>query len=1083
MIAVSQHIIKSQQFEIALGNPKKGHAVQSAISVLQTSRLENQLHTILERFSQEGKVFHFDQIALDLGTIATWNFEEELVLRLEEALVQFFRGQLRANGSLKNGKEIILKNKELDQLEHFLLWGYFLWNSSHNQSARGLMERLMESEQEALVPLLSRLGKKEVVRKRIIFQFGETILDNIVLAVAKREGEPIIEYKNKIIAHQRKERFVEVDNTDFRDAVWEIVLSYIFVESGGYYTKKSFLEYLIRRTAQKYNLGYGQLLGAIARGVENGLRTKPTDEFKKIVLELLEVRSGQSTKNPHTNSKNEKRPIEIKQQLIYYLAHGTFPVGDQPLSRSEVQHFFAVLSKRNSKVLHQEVWQLFSNPVKSEKLLTLLDGRVLERLVETGTPAFLTKIKAFFSVLENKQGFLSPKSQHLFKRVIHQKHALILKAFAQENNSYRSVEETLLKVLLHLFSRQQDIFLQALYELVPHLSGAQMEKVVDFLKRHGGTEISKSKNGADTMTADRPDLVIDKTKEIPHQIRWENVQYVLQKGSLPWWSAQYTLEQFNSDFAHLWTLPTYQGRIRTMAQRGQVRQAMATFLNDKNLIALYAKMDGSFDQEAMMLFERILELFKEQPYSIQNQLLESFFRFKVCAVAWVLQKQESSDVGFLHEFFRGWQAITIREGNQGQRNIIQQELKELRKKLKGTRIKKVLDQGISFFSPQGPTTIKNRFEENVVSAFIRANSPDLDNDTSTIKSPLEAIVLRQPKKVVRALANDDFREGLLQQLPPDDILLCIIPLVGTADEEFLRSSQYILKTMPPLISTQQLRSIQHHYLRVILKQMGTSGFTPWNADKWQDVLLTAITDKLGTTNAYETVAKLQKQLNTRQVNEKAPTTLLSMAQKAERTLLQRITNTPKALEIKDSKKKPYKKLGEKDPYQFIDPIYINNAGLVIVSPFLKLLFERSGLMEKGKFKDDFSAFRAVHLLEYVVTGKIGEEEPRLALNKALCGLPVTLPIPLNIILKENEKETADGMLQAITQQWKALNNTSIGGLRNSFLKREGKLEDAGEQFYLNVEQQSFDMLLDQLPWSIGKIKLSWMKKIMDVAWR
>jgi hypothetical protein len=79
-------------------------------------------------------------------------------------------------------------------------------------------------------------------------------------------------------------------------------------------------------------------------------------------------------------------------------------------------------------------------------------------------------------------------------------------------------------------------------------------------------------------------------------------------------------------------------------------------------------------------------------------------------------------------------------------------------------------------------------------------------------------------------------------------------------------------------------------------------------------------------------------------------------------------------------------------------------------------------------------------------------------------------------------EIVDGLLTAVTQQWSALRETSIDGLRESFLKRDGKLEEE-DSFYLKIEQKPFDLLLDQIPWNISKIKLSWMPKILNVEWR
>ena len=74
------------------------------------------------------------------------------------------------------------------------------------------------------------------------------------------------------------------------------------------------------------------------------------------------------------------------------------------------------------------------------------------------------------------------------------------------------------------------------------------------------------------------------------------------------------------------------------------------------------------------------------------------------------------------------------------------------------------------------------------------------------------------------------------------------------------------------------------------------------------------------------------------------------------------------------------------------------------------------------------------------------------------------------------------MLYNITQQWSPLKGTSIDSLRSSFIQREGRLEEEEDRFYMIIEKKAFDMLLNQIPWNIDKIKLSWMHKMLEVEW-
>jgi len=166
-----------------------------------------------------------------------------------------------------------------------------------------------------------------------------------------------------------------------------------------------------------------------------------------------------------------------------------------------------------------------------------------------------------------------------------------------------------------------------------------------------------------------------------------------------------------------------------------------------------------------------------------------------------------------------------------------------------------------------------------------------------------------------------------------------------------------------------------------------------------------------------------------------------------------------------------------------EEIYIANAGLVLVSPYLPKLFEMLKLTEDSKFIDEKSAERAIHLLQYVVNERCDSPEFLLVLNKLLCGVISKIPITREIVPQPHEKEAIEGMLKGVIGNWSALGNTSVAGLRESFLQRAGRLQLKNDNWYLKVESKAFDMLLDRLPWSIAIIKYSWMKRAIYVEWR
>ncbi|MBN2527994.1 MAG: hypothetical protein JXR76_16510 [Deltaproteobacteria bacterium] len=166
-----------------------------------------------------------------------------------------------------------------------------------------------------------------------------------------------------------------------------------------------------------------------------------------------------------------------------------------------------------------------------------------------------------------------------------------------------------------------------------------------------------------------------------------------------------------------------------------------------------------------------------------------------------------------------------------------------------------------------------------------------------------------------------------------------------------------------------------------------------------------------------------------------------------------------------------------------ETLFVDNAGLVLVAPFFSQLFSRLNYLKNGLFKSPDSQQRAVHLTQFVVNQRVDVPEYMLTLNKRLCGLPDCETVPACVDISNVEEDTVTAMLAGIIQHWQIIRNTSVQGFRESFLQREGRLSISEKEIRLWVAPAAFDMLLDQLPWSIGIIKLPWMERAIHVEWR
>lgn len=166
-----------------------------------------------------------------------------------------------------------------------------------------------------------------------------------------------------------------------------------------------------------------------------------------------------------------------------------------------------------------------------------------------------------------------------------------------------------------------------------------------------------------------------------------------------------------------------------------------------------------------------------------------------------------------------------------------------------------------------------------------------------------------------------------------------------------------------------------------------------------------------------------------------------------------------------------------------DGLYTNMAGLVLLHPFLSMLFSQLNWVEKGAFRNKECQQRAIGLLHFLATGETIAPEYELGMAKLLCGYPLKEPVQAQFDFSGEELEEADHLLTVVISRWEVLKRTSVDGLREAFLQRKGKLSATETGMLLQVEQSSIDMLLDQLPWGISMIKLPWMHTLLRVEWR
>lgn len=1254
-----EHIIKAQQYHIVLDKEEEAHQVQSQISVLQESRINNLLETVLNRFSNKDNIYQFDSIELDLGVIRKANYENELVYRLEEELTKYFNVNITDNGTLRSGKVIVLNDRKLEQFKHFILNGHLNWETSAVKAPSTLLKDLIKENRIGLVNLLIEHGKKEPVRKRLIYQFNEESLESIVTAVAKTESIYIISYKKNMLKHQQKQCFIDTEYTTFRNAVWEVILAYLFVESNSYYNKKSFLQYLIRKIAEKYNLTYELLLNALVDGVVSEQKASNTLEFKKIIIELKTEHEEQESKL----AKSTTKKIAVKEwieQVEHYLKFGSFHSNFQYTSKTAFNHQFELILLTKDSILVHHITSWLNNSSISERLLEIVNDRILNQIIKNVSITFITESIDFFEQIQKNRSILSSSSSALWNEIEVKKARLIIGSFVSEQYLVKDMLSDLLKNLKHEFDVKHAVLFQLLTEvreklpekyhqaienflvtfstihrekkqpitdekivenitktirdftnnnevelwhywinqelpkwmiitglkkqallnqlkirLIKQVSQPQIitfieqleirnfQQNTDSFKQQGELtendfffnkkleakntvisslilelleknisaivsqkklfsewskevvellqQISKKYNISFTTifeavvqhlkkNAEKKRLyqqlihlqsstvytaltqkVVTKEKE---QHQHSKVYYVLEKGLLPWWAATaYSWDEFNLDFTQLWNSSTGKKELIKLLHKSGGKISLPTILNKANLEEVCKELDRSSHKIYTTLMLKIHELFKQQMLPAGIITLQEYHQFNEQALKILAQQQSSTKTGeLLFHFIKQW----ISSISETEQTTIKNLFIRIMQQIRRTATQVDLKNEIQKWEKELANISENKKTSDIL-PFATSVQEFLANHTLaeqwkslTLLGQLEKMRQTAAVEWKNILHQTTLRESLVEELDEQAFLKLIHLNLNTNQQQFLVESMAVIECSIPFISSRELSILKKQYFQLILLKLSTGSFNTWTIENWSTLLLQCMENVLGESKSNGVLLKVNGNLLAEKGDQyKSGIILLDQM---HRTIMYK-DKLGAALIKKKEEEKDYRKLGEEKPREFLDPIFIKNAGLIILSPYLGMLFEKCGLMLQGEFINEESKFKAIHLLEYAATGETGKEEHELVINKLLCGMNVTDPVERNIELSDTDKEIVNGLLTAVTQQWKPLNGTSIEGLQLSFLQRDGKLEEENEQYFLRIEQKAFDMLLDQISWNITRIKLSWMQKMLIIEWR
>jgi len=830
---------------------------------------------------------------------------------------------------------------------------------------------LFKKSPEKLKELIIEKGKSAMVRKKMADIFTEKQLEQSIRLIEPSNANYIISYVQETAKKQEKQQLVKANKKAFHKSTWEFILTYLLVDRGSTFNKKSFLKSTLRQMAQRYQIRMSVLVENLLSTIEQ--KTEKMAIFSEILLEIRQE-----------IQKNEvfrlKQPAQMPEQsqtesVLFFLNYGFFKEKNAGLE--------AILENFEEQNWQELVSYYQKNTTKSHFIY-----RLFEQFSEKYIAIFMQKVVP--------------------------KNTILLESFKKmEEQSPQKVY--FYRLVLQDIAKNQHIDLEKAFI-------ESLQKPQDWLQAWKNTkDIGLVKKLLDQETI--------------------FVSYFLENISQS--DKKIIVEKLDID-----------------------EQKKLLFSTHRQLS--FAFLENSLDKK---IFESILPFFLEKDFSrknmenIKTQLLDNkhFINY--------IETSFNENIDFWENFL--W---TFFEKKKLLFPIDEQKIIQLFIEKNTERFvlfleklpNKLQEQVLKTYSLQA--LYRKKYRKNatlfLVKRFLKTGKAVFGISVSELEKIVQEKISQSPKEIVplllKAIQNkyiiktwsNKFLSQVLQK-----IFYAVSPSNYQKINDLIHYIQqaYFMSSLPQDIAFD---------IELSVELFAYSVRNSFNFDDFTEKIVSFLAKKINFPD-YEIAQSLKEHLS-----PAAPAAIEKKLNKIKQS--KSVAKSEKTVWLRDE---PFGYGSKHKEY------YINNSGLVILAPYFLRYFGMVGLKIGKNFRDETSANRAVHLLEYLATKNTQSPENELILNKILCGLPIDYPVTGSIDITEKEIEISESLLGAVVANWSILKDTSNDGLREGFLRREGKIIDEDSHWSLKVDRKTLDILLDHLSWQIGIIQTVDMPKILYVDWK
>ena len=938
-----------------------------------------------------------------------------------------------ANRNVENDLPELSDNLEL--LRYYLTFGSFPWWSAYSdqQSLELMLVSMLNTKPKTMAILLRNIGQKQYSRRLIVKRFNEEILLSIVKILEPEQVEFIADYITEAKENNKRDSKIKVQNLELAEAIWEFVLEYLLVDRGSDFNRQMFLESNIRNLANHFNVNFSDILVFLIKNI--GVRHYASNRHVSLIRDLsafYKIHIEKSETILSIGNLNEIKPQvpdiigskSLRDILYYWLKLGHYP--------------WWTAEKYSNSAISQLIEQLFRESPAEAIVFIKFAGQSLgtrTRILNQVSNPLLFKI---FRLLPDGN-----KAIRYIERIISLFSGNASTPFFEQNMMERitlaSLWEMYIKTYYESFkhgdfltffvinlSFSKDISINNLKFLLNSLVldkqiRAQINKVIRYLEENEYRISLDSAGNLLPAWLESPEIELILTQ----QLQSDNPKNELLKFDMVINEASFILRyflQFNK-------LPE-KYKQRTEVSVNSFLKQLLLFLHKNNPTDL-DRIIFSEKYDVQNVF-RLYDIFRLSN-SIEENIIKVFLATKFEKSILLLIRQKSGTGLNEKNLIQLLENLT--------KNPISENKNILKLLLKSTAVSSYLAQFLS------DSLVNEMLELEITNTSqVSVEIRDLNNWFASI---LDDSLDKEKMKLFIRSFNLMILGGIINAVTINSYFIQFM--------EFLNDNNYQLSLKIRLSIRQNLKS-----------SVVNNGFI------------------------IKLIPELEKFVSRSEIFESKLKDLKDELKLAERKAFEKLLN----LNPEESKEDELRQLKEeiqeqqqvehkksaKEILSDQDSIYIHNAGLVILHPFLSTYFNRLNMVKDGDFINSEFRHRAVHLLQYLAFGTEKNEEHELVLNKILCNIPIDEPVISGIMMTEFEKSVSAELLNAVLVQWDKLKNTSSESFQASFLQRDGALSRIEENWNLKVENRGYDVLLNTLPWGLGMIKTPWMTEFIYVEW-